>query len=336
MKEEHIKTFIKGGIITLGFILTAFLLSKFVDEKPVAVPEQIKIQEQVEFVEPDVLPNKPDKAEPVVQKRAKRKSSFDIVRVEEDGSMVAAGKGVPNTKVSLMDGEAVLTKIDINEDGEWVYIPSGPLPVGGHELWLQDASKNKREESEVVLVDVPESKNRKETVAVLLSPNAEDVKVLQMPQSEHVESVVDIKAVNYTKDAFVIQGIAQQSGRINLYMDNSFLGNVWVDKKGPWVKKLPRKLENGRKYIIRADKIDTLGNVIGRTEVPFQIEKGLDVDKTKRVRIVKGDNLWNIAKHLYGSGFAYVTIYQANKNQIKDPDLIYPNQVFVVPAKAGK
>lgn len=64
--------------------------------------------------------------------------------------------------------------------------------------------------------------------------------------------------------------------------------------------------------------------------------KGADTSKQRRVRIVKGDNLWTIAKHLYGSGFAYVTIYRANKDQIKDPNLIYPNQVFVLPKKAEK
>ena len=88
--------------------------------------------------------------------------------------------------------------------------------------------------------------------------------------------------------------------------------------------------------MIRADKVDKKGKVVARVEVPFEPVGGMEKSARRRVRVIKGDCLWNIARHLYGSGFAYVTIYQANKKQIKNPDLIYPNQVFVVPAKSGK
>lgn len=47
--------------------------------------------------------------------------------------------------------------------------------------------------------------------------------------------------------------------------------------------------------------------------------------------VVKGDNLWNIAQRKYGSGFRYHDIVKANADKIKDPDLIYPGQVFVLP-----
>ena len=49
--------------------------------------------------------------------------------------------------------------------------------------------------------------------------------------------------------------------------------------------------------------------------------------------VKKGDCLWNIAKKTehYGNGFAWPVIYQANRDQIKNPDLIYPNQTFKVP-----
>lgn len=51
------------------------------------------------------------------------------------------------------------------------------------------------------------------------------------------------------------------------------------------------------------------------------------------VQIVRGDNLWNIARRIYGKGIRYTVIYEANKNNIKNPNLIYPGQVFVAPRK---
>lgn len=48
--------------------------------------------------------------------------------------------------------------------------------------------------------------------------------------------------------------------------------------------------------------------------------------------VKRGDCLWNIAKKFYGSGSKYTTIYNANKDKIKNPNLIYPNQVLWIPA----
>ena len=47
--------------------------------------------------------------------------------------------------------------------------------------------------------------------------------------------------------------------------------------------------------------------------------------------IRRGDNLWTIARRVYGAGIKYTTIYQANNSQIRDPDRIYPGQVFDLP-----
>lgn len=48
--------------------------------------------------------------------------------------------------------------------------------------------------------------------------------------------------------------------------------------------------------------------------------------------VSRGDNLWRISQRVYGTGFRYTEIYGANQRQIRNPDLIYPGQVFVLPA----
>ncbi|MCD1644185.1 LysM peptidoglycan-binding domain-containing protein [Aurantimonas coralicida] len=50
-----------------------------------------------------------------------------------------------------------------------------------------------------------------------------------------------------------------------------------------------------------------------------------------RVIIRKGDTLWEISRRTYGEGQRYTVIYLANGDQIRDPDLIYPAQVFRLP-----
>lgn len=53
--------------------------------------------------------------------------------------------------------------------------------------------------------------------------------------------------------------------------------------------------------------------------------------------VSKGDNLWRISQRTYGKGYRYTVIYGANQDQIRNPDLIYPGQVFVLPGdQTGK
>jgi nucleoid-associated protein YgaU len=51
--------------------------------------------------------------------------------------------------------------------------------------------------------------------------------------------------------------------------------------------------------------------------------------------IRRGDNLWTIARRVYGEGIKYTTIYEANTGQIRDPNRIYPGQVFGLPEQAS-
>lgn len=54
------------------------------------------------------------------------------------------------------------------------------------------------------------------------------------------------------------------------------------------------------------------------------------------VIIRRGDTLWHISRRVYGRGMRYTTIYLANQDQIRDPDLIWPGQVFSLPAESAE
>ncbi|RUS60669.1 LysM peptidoglycan-binding domain-containing protein [Pseudorhodobacter sp. E13] len=49
------------------------------------------------------------------------------------------------------------------------------------------------------------------------------------------------------------------------------------------------------------------------------------------VTVQPGFTLWAIARDQFGDGILYVQVYEANKDRIRDPDLIYPGQVFALP-----
>jgi nucleoid-associated protein YgaU len=58
------------------------------------------------------------------------------------------------------------------------------------------------------------------------------------------------------------------------------------------------------------------------------------VPKIATAVVSRGDSLWRISRSVYGAGERYTIIYGANHNQIRNPDRIYPGQVFVLPEKA--
>jgi len=86
---------------------------------------------------------------------------------------------------------------------------------------------------------------------------------------------------------------------------------------------------------LKANKISALPEFYEK--VHNELQRKLDAWNAKPKEImytvVKGDCLWNIAKKKehYDNPFAWPKIYQANRDQIKNPDLIYPNQVFKIP-----
>ena len=86
---------------------------------------------------------------------------------------------------------------------------------------------------------------------------------------------------------------------------------------------------------LKMNKISALPEFFNK--VHNQMQQALDnwIEKPDVISytVVRGDHLWGIAKKQehYGNPFAWPVIYKANREQIKDPDLIYPNQVFKVP-----
>ncbi len=56
------------------------------------------------------------------------------------------------------------------------------------------------------------------------------------------------------------------------------------------------------------------------------------VPKVTTMTVVRGDSLWRLSRNSLGSGERYALIFKANKQQIRNPNLIYPGQILVVPA----
>ncbi len=177
--------------------------------------------------------------------------------------------------------------------------------------------------------------------ALLLSDGG--ARVLQAAGGEDIDPRnVTIDAISYsTKGDVQLSGRGQSEGFVRLYLDNEPLMDTEIAPDGTWDGTLPAVAAG--QYLLRADQLDAQGEVLSRYETPFQRESpevlaaaapgGADAPMAAKITVQPGFTLWGIARQNYGSGMMYVQVYEANKQMIGDPDLIYPGQVFNVPVR---
>jgi nucleoid-associated protein YgaU len=143
---------------------------------------------------------------------------------------------------------------------------------------------------------------------------------------------LSIDVIDYdSQGRVIISGRARPGSRLRIYLDNKPAGTAEADAKGRWRFTPKAPLAPGT-YALRVDQVETGGKVIARVEIPFTRAAALASLPGQSVIVVQpGNSLWRIARRSYGRGVQYTVIYQANRDQIRDPDLIYPGQVFAVP-----
>jgi len=153
----------------------------------------------------------------------------------------------------------------------------------------------------------------------------------QTPDTE--APVVSIDVVDYDDSGrLIIAGRAVAGAIIIFYLDNQAIGQAVAAADGRYWLRPDEPVEPGL-YTLRADQVDDGGSVVARAETPFQRTAPLaDIPDNRQIIVQPGNNLWRLARRIYGQGLQYTVIYQANRDQIRNPDLIYPGQVFELPA----
>lgn len=289
---------------------------------------------------PAPLPAAPDasQTEPRPAPSALIAPSFDIVRVDPRGTAVLAGRGAPGSRVMLMSGDEEIASAEIDAAGEWVMVIDRPLPAGSVELSLMMVSPDGQSvrSDQVVVVSVPESRDR--TPLVVMGRPGEASRVLQSPFDGVSMGPLSLETVDYDESGSVIfSGRAEPGATVRVFADGEVVGETTAGPNGRWSVQAGRDFAPGV-YNLQVDQIDADGRVTAVIALPFERaseEDALAAREAGRVVVQPGNSLWRIARRLYGDGVQYTVIYQANRDQIRDPDLIYPGQVFAAPQTEG-
>ncbi len=321
-----------------------------------AVPPE-ELPSQIARVAPEPVPATPPAAPaavaPIPDLPGIAAPTFDVVRVDKSGQAVIAGRAEPGCRVEVRDGDNLIGVVTADRRGEWVLVTPEALPAGSRELGLTefcDGADAVRSDRLVVVVvpqpgaDIAGRETGQRSGALALSVPREGTgatTVLQAPTPEvaargapePVQSSLSLDVIDYTSAGqLVLSGRAAPNADLLIYLDNALIGRVGSDSEGRWRLAPAREVSPGL-YSLRVDEVRPDGSVVARIELPFLRGEPLtDLPEGRLVVVQPGNSLWRLARRTYGSGIQYTLIFEANRDQIMDEDLIYPGQLFTLPA----
>lgn len=297
--------------------------------------------------------------------------AFDTVRADDGGMVVVAGSGPAGAQVTIFADSTEVGQVVVDANGKFASVLSLGASLKPRVLTLLAHTADGQKvaspasvllEPNAVAEEAPDATATEPappaTSPVALVADAEGV--TKLTDTGPVADVL-IDTIGYDRLGNVdISGRGTSGQYARLYIDNSLQATAPVSASGKWRVKLTN-VDEGL-HDLRVDQVDATGKVTSRAQTPFQREAVAKVadaitnaapDNAAQtssiapetepvvapappvsdvtVTVQPGFTLWAIAHENYGDGMLYVRVFEANKALIRDPDLIYPGQVFTVP-----
>jgi nucleoid-associated protein YgaU len=297
--------------------------------------------------------------------------TFDVASIEPTGEAVIAGRAAPGATVELLRNGEVHDRAVADKSGQFVMVPP-KLPSGTYDLTLRSRQADgtvATSKQHVTAALEPKSTDR--PVVALVTPDKPTVVLSQPAAPKPAAGALAVETVEIEPGGkFHVSGQSRPGAALRLYLNDSFVTSVTAGADGRFAVTINEGVAPGG-YRVRLDEASSSGTVRARAEVPFNVpdttasvsaqataSKRPDtagpqlaaagntvlpdggsppstvvVPKIATTTVSRGDSLWRLSSLTYGAGTRYAVIYKANKGQIRNPNLIYPGQVFVLPTQ---
>ncbi|HEY1780199.1 MAG TPA: Ig-like domain-containing protein [Roseiarcus sp.] len=301
--------------------------------------------------------------------------AFDVVNVDPSGDAVIAGRAAPNAKVELRDAGKTVAEATADDAGQFVIVPSAPLAPGDHSLSLAAKDeKAGPETSKTVSVSVaaPQAKVAvpnppPEAKTAALPPANAPAAPLATRNLAKPSSPAGARVAIQTVEAdaaggLIARGLAEPNAIVRLYLNDADVADARTKADGRWSLTIKNGMIPGS-YLMRADEINPgQAAVVASVNTPFDYPEAPApaspamtiagspspepssstspadpvIESVQTKRVATGHTLWELSRNYYGDPTRYQEIYQANKWEIHNPNLIFPGQVVVVPKSQPK
>jgi nucleoid-associated protein YgaU/ElaB/YqjD/DUF883 family membrane-anchored ribosome-binding protein len=253
-------------------------------------------------------PAKPAAAPAVAAQSSSGAPTFDVLRVEPDGSAVIAGKAQPGAKLEILSNGKVVAQTTIDGTGDFAAVFDNPLPPGDHELVLRstDANGKATQSEEVATVSVPDGKAG-ELLAMVAKPGKAS-RVLAMPEAAPpalqpqaapsqqpaatsetsantaaaplagttapsaaapLTSSVQVTAVEFEGSKIFVAGSAPAGSTVRALVDDTEIGKTTTEASGHFVIEGDVDLAVGS-HIVTVEELNADGTAKVRVRVPFE------------------------------------------------------------------
>jgi nucleoid-associated protein YgaU len=354
-------------LFAVGGVLVAIALSMvFLDDET----RQIEPQSQsIDISKPAPTVLEPAGSDPSVAPQSNLRTGaaspppliIDLARVKPDGAAVFAGTAAPNSKISIFEGDILLGETIADGSGEWVIVLEKMLAPGQHLISVAmerpDGSTELADRS--LALEIYQDADTKPLVALLPETATEVPVLIQSPDDADLaqpatspdNATVETSAAEpqpvigatplaalapsaiVWRDAsnILISGSSRGGIKVTATDPKRSFGEALVLADGDW--QIAGSLDvNVKVNHLRFELYDEANLVIAHYDLPISardLAKGQD--GSPLIVVNKGDALWRIAYHQLGDGVKYVDIVRRNRQDISDPNLIYPKQIFAVP-----
>ncbi|SUU90929.1 nucleoid-associated protein YgaU [Aminobacter aminovorans] len=236
--------------------------------------------------------------------------SFDVVRVENNGSVVIAGKAAGNSKVEIVTGSKVIGAAVAGADGDFAVVLNDPLKPGDYQIVLRATAPDNvvATSTETAVVSVPSDPGGQ--VLALVEEPGKPSQLITVPKPADAPSAaataeqqasapaaapaapaaaepapaksaataaeikVAVEAVEIEGKKIFIAGSADAGRKVRAYANEILIGETQTSPEGRFLIEAERELPVGD-YIIRVDALEPNGaKVVARAAVPFQREPG--------------------------------------------------------------
>jgi nucleoid-associated protein YgaU len=272
---------------------------------------------------PMVAVLKPDEPTQVVQVPAKpalppsKTVNLDTVDYDQTGNIVFGGRGPAGSKVQLYVDNNAYGLADINAKGTWSFAGVSPLTVGAHALRADEIGGDGAVKSRIEMPFYREEPAKVATAPV--TPEA--------PKPVEV-ATAEVSAVTPTAEVPAVTPAAE----VPAVTPTAEVTEVAVPE-APVTAAPAEAAPADAGPVVEPVAVEP---VVVAAQVPATADPAAEPGAAPtQVIIQPGNNLWKLSRQIYGKGMMYTVIYEANKDQIRKPDLIYPGQIFLTPETAA-